>query len=160
MPPILWVAKCNEPARWGHTPLPWTPTARIATAANSVASPVAGAVVAHDLHVVPPMQWRQPSLRAAGLAAAHDDVAAAGFQRGRTVAWFPADRDQSRAPRVAGAALLRNERQTDLFHASIQTHCRRSRRQRVGRLRPSRREARARSPAGVRRAQSNAGPGC
>ena len=93
----------------------------------SVASPVAGTVMAHDLHVVPLMQGRQPGLRAAGLAAAYDDVAAAGLQRGRAVARLPVDRDQARGPRVPRAALLRDQRQTYLFHASIQTRCRTSR---------------------------------
>jgi hypothetical protein len=77
-----------------------------------------------DLHVLALVQRREPGFLAARMTAPHDNVPAAGLSRKRAVARLPVHRDQARTPRVSSPALFRNERKSDLIHASIQTHCR------------------------------------
>ncbi len=67
-------------------------------------SPVAGPVVAEDPRRVRPVPRAPPHLGAAGLAARHLEMAAAGLPGGRAVTRFPGDGHGARQPRVPGAA--------------------------------------------------------
>jgi hypothetical protein len=66
-----------------------------------------------------PLVWALalPELR----EASDGDVTAARGLRWRAVAGLPRDLDQARPPPVVQTALLRDDGQTNLYHASIQT---------------------------------------
>jgi hypothetical protein len=88
-------------------------------------SPVTGPVMAERrFQVRPRVPRRLPRLQAAGMTAPDGDVTAASCLRGRAVALVPGGGDQARSPRVPHPALIGDDWQTYLFHASIQTRCR------------------------------------
>src|SRR5215472_14532525 len=94
------------------------------------ASPVAGPVMPErPSQVIAGVPRRHPFLwtpAAAVVSQAPDDnVTAAGLLRRVALARLPGHRGGARAPCVAEPALFRDERKTQLPHASIQTYIRR-----------------------------------